>query len=249
MHDYSAKAMFWRLINAVLVLVMIFSLIGIGTLVRYSNAISPSRTITVTGEGKAEIAPDIAKYSFSVVTQGADPEKVQQANTEKMNKALAFVKENGVKETDIKTTGYNLYQRYAYDKESGNSKPDGYELTQTVMVKIRNLDQVGKLLNGLVRAGVNQVGSLEYSIENPDEQRAAAREEAFLKAYLKASQMAAQNGVSIVRVISFSEGGYGSPVVYDRGYSMIGKGGEMAPMMQPGVEETTVAVSVTYEIR
>jgi uncharacterized protein len=250
-HDYSAKAMFWRLLNAGMVLVLLFGLIGIGTMIRYGNAIVPSRTVTVTGEGKTQITPDIATYSFSVVTQGADPEKIQQDNTKKMNSAIAFVKQQGIKDADIKTTGYNLYPRYTYERETGNSRIDGYELNQSVSIKIRDLTSIGKILSGLVSLGVNQAGSLQYSIENPEGQRAAARQQAFANAYEKARQMARQNGVSIARVINFSETNFGGPILYERAYPMMasGKGGDMAPTTEPGSEETTVNVSVTYEIR
>jgi uncharacterized protein YggE len=250
-HDYSAKGMFWFLLNCVLVLAMVLGLVGIGTLIRYSNAVVPSRIITVSGEGKTAIKPDIATYSFSVVSQGTDPEKVQKGNTEKMNKAISFVKEMGIKDADIKTTGYNLYPRYSYDKETGRSLNDGYELTQTVTIKIRDLETVGKVLSGLVRVGVNQAGSLQYSVENPEAQRAKARQEAFDNAYIKASQMAYQNGVRIARVINFSENNYGGPIYYGKAMSAMveGRGGDMAPMTEPGTEEIVVNVSVTYEIR
>ena len=250
-HDYSAKAMFWRLLNAVLVLAMVLALIGIGTMIRYGNAIVSARTITVSGEGKTQITPDIATYSFSVVTQGADPAKIQQQNAQKMNDAIAFVKNAGVKPVDIQSTGSNLYPRYSYSKDSGQQKIDGYEFTQTATIKIRDLLKVGTIMTGLVNAGVNQMGSLQYSIENPEMQRAVARQRAFNDAYAKARDMAAQNGVRITHVVTFSESmGYGGPVFYDKAVMM--SAGAPAPIMpttEPGTQETTVTVSVTYEIR
>ncbi len=250
-NNYSAREFFWLIINATLVLAMVFGLVGIGTLVRYSNAIIPSRTITVSGEGKTEIAPDIATYSFSVVSSGKDTDLIQQENTKKMNQAITFVKEQGVKAEDIKTTGYNLYPRYAYDRDTGKQSLDGYELTQSVVVKIRNLDNVGKVLSGLVKAGVNQAGDLRYSIEKPEAQRAKARQEAFDNAYTKASQMAAQNGVHIARVINFSEStNGGGPIYYVKGAPMaVGMGGDSAPNTEPGTEEVNITVTVTYEIQ
>jgi len=251
-HDYSAKSVFWLLLNGALVVLMVFGLIAVGTLIRYSNAIAPSRTITVSGVGKTEITPDIATYSFSVVSQGTDPGTLQQQNSKKMNDAISFVKSQGVVAGDIKTTGYNLYPRYKYDKEDGRSSTDGYELTQTVTVKIRNLDKVGAVLSGLVSSGVNQGNDLRYSVENPEDQRVKARAEAFENAYLKARTMAAQNGVYLARVVNFSENGpYGGPVYMEKSFpSAVGMGGDnMMPSTEPGTEEIQVNVSVTYEIR
>ena len=243
--------MFWRLLNCTIVLVMVFSLIGIGTMVRYSNAIVPSRTITVNGEGKAKTTPDIATDSFSVISQGSDPTTIQRENTLKMNAAIEFLKTQGIKAADIQTSGYNLYPRYSYDKNGGSPKIEGYEVTNTVTFKVRDLEKIGVILTGLVKAGVNQTSGLQYSIENPEGQRDVARQEAFANAYLKASQMAAQNGVRIARVITFSESsGYGGPILYAKAMSMdAGMGGAPAPTMEPGSQETTVNVSVTYEIR
>jgi len=248
--DYSAKGFFWTLLNVALVLVILFGLVGTGTMIRYSHSIAPSRTITVSGEGKTEVIPDIAYYSFSVVTRGQNLTKVQQENTAKMNKAIEFVKTQGVKSADIKTTAYNPGLVYAYDEKSGKQTVDGYELTQTVRIKIRDLGSVGVILNGLVESGVNQAGSLSYSIEDPEAQRGVARQEAFNNAFMKASQMAGQNGVKIARVINFSEYSNSPSPMYSAKASFVSAGaGRDVPNMEAGSEEVIINVSVTYEIR
>ena len=246
-----AKSTFWILINSSLVMVILFGLIGVGTLLRYSNAIVPSRTIFVSGEGKTSISPDLATVTFAVVSQGSKPTDIQKANTEKINKAIAFIKDQGIKAEDIQTTGYNLFPRYSYSKENGESSISGYELNQTVTVKIRALDKVGEIVGGLTGVGINQIGSLAYSIENPEAQRSRARMAAFADAQQKAQDMASENGVRLVRVITFSESSpYSGPVFY----SAMSKGGSMseaaiAPDLQAGSQEVNVTVSVTYEIR
>lgn len=245
------KSTFWILINSCLVMLLLIGLIGVGTLIRYSNAIVPSRVITVTGEGKTSITPDLATITFSVVSQGAKPEDIQKANTEKINRAIAYVKDQGVKTDDIKTTGYNLSPRYKYDKDSGESSISGYELNQTVTVKIRDLDKAGMIVGGLTITGINQIGSLEYSIENPEVQRARAREEAFANARQKAQDMASENGVKLVRVINFTEqGGSIYPPMYYGAMEAKGMGGGgPTPVLQPGTQDVNISVSVTYEIR
>ena len=254
--DYSSRSVFWYLLNFTLVLVAVFGLIGIGTLVRYSNAIAPSRTITISGEGKVEIVPDVATISASVVNRGVDATKVQQENTQKMNAVVAFVKSQGVKDADIKTTGYNLYPTNRWDPKTGASVPTGYEATQTITVKLRDIgtarEKAGVVAGGLVPAGANQVYGITYDVENPEAQRAQARAKAFDDARSKASLMAEQNGVRIARVITFSEStGYGMPIYYDRALSASSKGAEaaVAPSIEPGSQQVQVNVNVTYEIR
>ena len=247
----SSPALFWTLINALLIIAITFGVVGTASVMRSSNAVIPSRTITVTGEGKINAVPDIATISFSVISQGTDPELIQTANTEKMNKAIALVKAQGVTQKDIMTSGYNLYPRYRYDRNGGQQTLDGYELSQTVTVKIRDLTKISSILVGLTPLGVNNISSPQFTIDDPDQLKSQAREEAFADAYSKARSMAKQNGVRIARVVSFSESGNYYPIYYSRD-AMMGKGGAEgvpAPTIEPGSQDVTSQVSVTYEIR
>ncbi len=253
-HDYSVKSIFWYLLNGVLVVVTVFGLMGVGTLVRYSNAIAPSRTIQVSGEGKVDIVPDVATISASVVTRGSDANKVQTESTQKMNAAVAFVKSQGVPTADIKTTGFNLYPTSRYEPNTGAQIPTGFEATQTITIKVRGIDQSAQkasmIAGGLVPAGANQLSGIQYDIENPDAQRNAARQMAFDNAFEKARSMAAQNRVRIARVITFSESAdYGGPIYYAKGGIAMDAAAPSAPSIEPGTQEVKMNVSVTYEIR
>ncbi len=251
---YSAKHWFWLLLNGAMVVAIFLGLVLSASVIRTSNAVIPSRTITISAEGKAQVAPDLATLTFAVVSQGVTAEEVQKANTEKINKAVEYLKAQGVDVKDIQTANYNLYPRYRYDKDTSESSISGYELNQTVTVKIRDLAKAGTIVGGLSAAGVNQISSFAYSVEDPDAPRNEARQEAFNKAFAKAKAMADQIGVRIARVVTFSEfaGGYEPPYFYDR-YAVMaeGKGGEAAPApsLEPGQEEIVVNVSVTYEIQ
>ncbi len=216
----------------------------------------PARSISVSAEGKTTAKPDLAQFSFSVVTEGGDLERVAKENNSKLKVAIDFVKEQGVPEEDIKTTQYNLNPRYDYDESRRRSYITGYELTQTVLIKVKkldqNLDKVSKVLGSLPEMGVNQVSGVSFTVEEPDKFLAEAREEAFKKAKDKAEAMAKANGVSLGRVINF--GDYqGGPIYYDKAMGM-GGGIAMSEALPPapievGTEEIVVNVNVTYEIR
>ncbi|PIR87332.1 MAG: hypothetical protein COU11_01115 [Candidatus Harrisonbacteria bacterium CG10_big_fil_rev_8_21_14_0_10_49_15] len=247
------KGIFWMLLNVVMVFVLFLGIIGMTAIARYSNAVVPSRTVTVTGEGEVEVSPDLATLNFSVVTQGKDPDAITKQNTEKMNTVIAFVKEQGIEAKDIKTSNFNLYPRYTY-LEREEPSITGYELNQGVTVKIRDLDKVSTIVGGLTSRGINQISSVSYSIDDPEAQRVEARQEAFAEAYEKARVMARQNGVRIARVINFSEGFSGGypPIMYAK-EEAYGRGGDMAmssamPNFEAGSEEVKVFVTVTYEI-
>lgn len=250
-----SKNWFWVLINGVLIVAILLGFSAIKSIWQYGKSVYPSRVISVTAEGKVVVAPDVATLSFSVISEGADPEKLQNENNEKINKALEFVKTEGIEAKDIKTAGYDLSPRYGYDDKTRKSFISGYTLTQTIFIKIRDLEKVGKIVGGLPGRGINQINSLTFSIDDPDKFLNDARKEAFEKARAKAEAMAKQNRVRIGKVVSFNEYGGGYPPIpfYEAG---LAKGGDFggpvavpAPRIEPGSQEVTVQVNVVYEIR
>lgn len=249
----TTKMWFWKLVNATLAIVIVLGVLGASSLYRYNGSLFPARTIYVSAEGKTTVSPDIAKFSFSVVSEGTDPEKLAEGNNSKINKAIDYLKAQNVTSEDIKTAGYDLSPRYEYDETKRRSFISGYTLTQTIFVKIRDFAKIGKILGGLPNLGVNQISGLTFEVEDQDHYLNDARKEAFEKAYAKAKIMAKQNGVRIKRVVTFSEnqGGYPMSRFSSAEY---GKGGDammptVAPNIEPGTQEVTVNVTVTYEIR
>jgi len=237
--------------DTLLVVVIVVVVLGGNLALKWSNSLYPSRTIVISGDGKATVTPDIAKLSFSVVSEGPDPTALQSDNSKKMTAAINFVKEKGIDAKDIKTTNYNLSPRYEYDETKRQSFITGYTLTQTVSVKVRDLGKVAEILGGLSSLGINNIGSVSFEVDEPDRYLAEARVEAFGKANKKALEMASLNGVRIKRVVNFSE--YQSGPIYPyRSLELAGKGGGdvvlPVPPIEPGTEEITIQVSVTYEI-
>ncbi len=233
-----------------LVVLILVGLVSLSAINKWSGSVYPVRSFTVSADGKATVVPDIANVSFSVVSEGSDPERLQVDNNDKMTKAIDFVKSLGVDAKDIKTTNYNLSPRYEYDEKTRKSYITGYTLTQTASVKIRDLSKVAKILGGLSNSGVNQITGPSFGIEDPEKYLGEARKQAFEKAKAKANVMALENGVRIKRLVNFSEF-QGGPVPYYRAEAL-GGGGDFAktplPTIELGTQEVTVQVSVTYEI-
>ena len=247
-HVDDLKGIFWLLLNVVMVFVLMLGIVGMGAIVRSSEAVYPARTITVSGSGDVEVSPDIATVTFSVVSQGSVPALVQEENTSKINKVIEFVKSKGIESKDIKTTGYDLRPYYDYSGDSPRVI-SGYELRQMVTIKMRDLEGAPGIIGGLTARGVNEIQSLAYSVEDPEAQKNVARAEAFGEAYEKAMAMANQNGVRLAKVVTFSENGGGGvyPEMYYKSDSL-GLGGD-GLMLEAGSEKITVNVSVTYEIK
>ncbi len=229
---------------------------GIGYLVaaasfwNWISSLQPDRTITVSGDGRAVLKPDIALISFSVVSEGKDITAMQDDNNQKINKAIELVKGLGVSKDDIKTSGYHLSPRYEYNKERQRSFISGYTLRQTVTVKIRDLDNVAKILGGLPSVGINELNGPNFTVDNPEEFLNAARAEAFKEAKKRAMELSALAGVRLGRVVGFNEGG-GRPIpLYVRSFESVGGAPEsVLPEIEPGTEEVTITVNVTYEIK
>ena len=232
-----------------LMLVIIYSLF-FGPAKKYGDSLMPAKTINVSAEGKVTVSPDIAKLSFSVVSEGANSKLLAENNNKKMNAAIDFAKSQGIEEKDIKTTEYNLSPRYEYDEKTKKTFISGYTLTQTVLVKVRDLNKVAEVLGGLPALGINQISSISFDIDEPEKYLSEARNQAFDKAKEKAKAIAEKNGVKLGQVINFYE--YQSTPYYQN-VRALGMGGAEAvqplPQIQPGNQEVTIQVSVTYEIK
>ncbi len=247
----NSKVWFWVILDVVLMSVIVLALISAKALWRYGRSVQPENTIIVSSEGKTTAVPDLAAVSFSVVAEGSDPVKLQNDNNTKINDAIVFVKSQGIEAKDIKTTGYNLSPKYVYSPKTGKNYIDGYILTQSVQVKIRDFTKIGVILGALPKKGINDLNGPNFSIEDPDKFLNQARQEAFKKARAKAEAMAGYAGARLGRVVTFSENTGGYPIPFYAEASGFSKGGPIAPpapTIEPGSQDVTVNVSVTYEL-
>ncbi len=239
---------------AIIVLIILMALVSFNQVRQMSLRVPVNDlpTVTVQGEGKVIFIPDLAGASFSVVSEGLTPKQVQDANTNKINAVIDFLKSQGVDSQDIQTSGYFLNPKYFYpDRSGGTPFISGYTLTQTITVKIRDIDKVGEVISGVVEQGVNQTGLLNFTVDDErlEELRQEARVKAITQAKEKAENMSKAIGVRLQRIVGFSESFFGVPrPIFE---TAIGKGGGGAPIpsIEPGSEEIAVSVSITYQIR
>lgn len=225
----------------------------------YGKSIQPSsfRSFAVTGDGKAVGVPDVAVFNFSVITEGGkDVGALQTQNTENANKAIAFVKSDGVDPKDIKTSSYRIDPRYQYSscgKDGGVCPPPeivGYTITQSVEVKIRDFSKIGGILSGVVKNGANSVSGFQFTIDDPTKVESEARAEAIEKAKAKAEAVAEAGEFSLGRLLSIDEGGnYPRPIYYESAAGMGAATKSAAPTIEPGSQEVDVTVTLRYEIK
>ncbi len=216
-------------------------------------------TIQVTGDSEVFASPDIATITFTARGEGSTTKIAQSKEAEIVNKAIEYLKGKGIAEKDIKTSNYNAQPKYDYGTvicsrnycPSPQPKIIGYEATQTVDVKIRDIDTVGDLLTGIGTTGVTNISGPNFSIENEDKLKDQARSEAIQEARDRAEKLARDLGVDIVRVTNFQESGGGFPMYYAKD-SLMATGAatpEASPDIPAGENKITSNVTITYEIR
>ncbi|HUW71639.1 MAG TPA: SIMPL domain-containing protein [Candidatus Humimicrobiaceae bacterium] len=250
------------LLGFVLVILGVFliSLI-ISEAVDIQNKITKTEnTITVSDTGEIYAKPDLALTTFSVVNEAKTVAEAMNENTKKMNVVIESVKNQGVEDKDVKTIDFNIYPRYEWYQPECLTYPCparrrvlvGYEIRQSLQVKIRDMTKIGDIIQEATDAGANQVGDLQFTIDKQDELKAQAREEAIKKTKTKAQELASQLGVKLVRIVNFNEG-VSTPYYYDYALKeVVGMGGgEEAPQPQieTGENKISVTVTITYEIR
>ncbi|HRH24572.1 MAG TPA: SIMPL domain-containing protein [Candidatus Paceibacterota bacterium] len=215
-------------------------------------------TITVEGTGKGTSIPNLAVISFSVSEQGATVAEAQGKATEKTDAALSAVSGLAIDEKDVKTIAYNVYPRYentapCYSGYCPTSNPKiiGYEVSQTVEVKVRDTAKAGDVLQALGTLNVQNISGPNFTVDEDDAIKNVAREEAIKEAKAKAKALADELGVSLGKVVSFYETPAGGMPYY--GYGGEAKAMDMAvqsaPSLPTGENETSITVSITYEIR
>lgn len=224
----------------------------------------PVNAITVEGTGDVSLVPDIAQITFTVTESAAAVKTAQDQATTKTDAAIEALAKLGVLKKDVKTLQYNVSPRYEYNQPcssgmacpamvSGSPRIVGYDVSQTIEVKVRDTTKAGEVLAGLGSLGVQNISGPNFMVDDEDAAKAEARGKAIEEARGKAKLLAKQLGVSLGKVVSYSEngGGYPQPMMY----SAVAKGGmmdarvESAPSLPTGENKTSVTVMVTYEIR
>ena len=206
-----------------------------------------NRTIIVSGSGRAVLSPDIAYVNIGVHTESKDAVEAVSSNnkTQKVTDALV---DADIDEKDIQTTNFSIYPRQDYDSQG---KPTGeitYIVENSVHVTVRDLDQIGEILNTAVQAGANTIHGIQFDVSDKTEALSEARQSAVTNAETVAEELAQAAGVELgeIQTISTFSGGIPAPMVEGRG-----GGALMADVpvpVSPGQMIVTVEVSVIYAI-
>ncbi len=215
-----------------------------------------STLLSLSAEGRSTRKPDLALFTAGVASAGKTAGEALAANSADMNRVIAALKRAGIADRDIQTSNLSLNPVYQpqIQRPDGRMEPEqpriiGYQVSNTVNVRQRNLAEFGKVIDTLVAAGANQVNGPGFQMDNADEAMDEARVEAMTKARARANLYARAAGLKVVRVLSISESGGYVPqpqVMYTRA-TMADMAGAPTPVAA-GEVAMSANVTVLFEL-
>jgi uncharacterized protein YggE len=209
---------------------------------------SDGTLLSISAQAEARRVPDVATISAGVVTQAADANAAMRANATQMDKVMAAIRAAGIAERDIQTSGVNLNPQYKY---VDNQAPaiTGYQASNTVNLKVRDIARLGKVLDALVASGANQVNGPSFEIDQPEAAYDEARRGALEKAQARAAMYAKTLGLRVRRIVSISEGGGFQPPRPMPMMAMAARGkAEADTAVSPGETTLTANLDVVFEL-
>jgi len=251
---------------SVFILLVVVSLFTVAKLVNEIKGSSyvgrgnqPANVISVNGSGDVVAVSDIASLNVNLTKDGKTAKEAQDLLNESITKTLTYLKEQKIEDKDIKSEYGGLSPKYSYDKvvcytypcPSSDPKIIGYTATQSITVKVRDVDNASTIRTGLAGLGITDINGPTFGIDDEEGFKDQARSLAIKEAKAKAEVLAKELGVKLGKVVNFSENSGGNyPVMYEK--SMMAadvSSGSVAPTLPKGENKITSEVTITYEIR
>ena len=213
--------------------------------------------ITFRGISEIEAKPDVATFEITIRENDKNVTQAQQKMTQKNNKLLEILEQKSIKKDDIKTTNYSTNPRYVYESREcrkGICLPakqvlQDYEATQTLSVKLRDIEKCGEILGAIASLEIGEVNGPSFAIDDLSKLKSEAQAQAIKKAQIEAKNTAKNLGVSLGKIVRFAEepnNNFARPMMMGRAVAS-----DMAVksvQIEPGVDKVVSVVSITYEI-
>lgn len=248
-----------------IIIISAFTLVKLVNEVKNSKYVGrgnqPANTISVSGEGEELAVSDIASLSVNLNKEGKTAKEAQDLLNETITKTLTYLTEQKIEDKDIKSEYGGLTPKYSYEQPACYTYPCptkdpkivGYTATQTIVIKIREVDTASDIRTGLATLGITDISGPTFSIDDEEGFKDKARSKAITDAQDKAQVLASELGVKLGKVVSFNEnygGGYG---MYAAKAGMMNESvaldSRVAPVLPKGENKITSNVTITYEIR
>jgi uncharacterized protein YggE len=207
----------------------------------------PPRTITVPGEGRISVRPDLADLRVGISLTEKTVQAARTAGALALQGVLSRLRTLGVKDRDIQTSILSMTPAYDYS-DRNPPRLVGYSLTNAVSVIVRDLERVADIIDGALTSGATTLDSVSFRVADPGPSQRKARELAVADARARAETLAAAAGVDIDGVAAISEGGAATPFEFMPQMRSLAAKDESTPV-EAGMNEISVSVTVTFTIR
>ncbi len=196
-----------KLVSMITAMTMAVSVASITSVTAFAaeTVQTTQRTIEVNGKGVVTAKPDVASIYFAVETKEKTAEQAQKKNTEITEKVTKAMKALGVRDENIITQYYSIDAEQVYDEQKNKWEEDGYRAYNRFLVKINDVDNVGKYIDAATKAGVTNVGSISFSISDPNQYYKQALQAAVKNASSSAAALAEALGLTLGGCISVEE--------------------------------------------
>ncbi len=205
-------------------------------------------TIAVTGSGKVTVIPDMATINLGVAIERPTAKAAREAAASSMTRVVDAVRKLGIADKDVTTSNVSLNPVYDYPNNAA-PKIRGYQMQNTISIKVRDLDKLSDVVDNSVSAGATSVDGISFDVTDRTAAEAQAREAAVKDAKAKADTLANGLGVRVTGVASVAET-VSTPVWYQPNYAAGAAVADKAaetPVL-PGSTDVLITVQVSYLI-
>lgn len=214
---------------------------------------TPSPRILVNGEGSVDIAPDMAMLTLTVTREADTAKEALKAGSAAMSDVLAAMQAEGIAKRDLQTSSFSIQPRYTHPEPKAPGETSapyivGYTVRNSLTVRVRDIEAVGRILDKSVSLGVNEGGNISFTNDDPSAAISEARIKAVQDASDKARTLAKAAGVKVGKILEISEQSYfqrPSPMPMAR--MQMSAASDSVPVAS-GENTYSVSVSINYAI-
>ncbi len=206
------------------------------------------RTLSVTGQGEALAAPDMAIVTIGVQTDGDTAAAALRANSAAMSTTIDKLKSMDIEARDIQTSGLNVNPRYNYERNRSEPEVIGFRASNSVRVRLRDLDKAGAVIDEAVSSGANSLGGVSFTFAEPKPLYDEARRDAVADARSRAALLADAAGVRLGPILTIQDGHVAAPR-YDRVFATAARmEADAAVPIEVGESSINAQVTLVYQI-
>ncbi len=239
--------------SALIFALFTFSFVSIAELKIKAKSLNQVNQITFSGVAEINAEPDLVSFNFRVYEIAPDSLEAESKAILKANKVLDLLQEKGVHKRDIQTRDYRINPKYNYQNHPFYKQIlDGYEASQVITVKIRDLGKMGEILGQVSQIEALEVNGPVFEVENSEKLKDKLQVEAINDAKAKAKETAKNLGIKLGKIVRFSEEPTAN--IFPPRAMMMAKAvnaesfDAAPPQIETGEQKITSRVSITYEI-